>query len=196
MTGSEHIHMNLETEGGRERMKLNEAIVFVHENVEMMQSVEKYSANGWACVDGRVTGNVGRLTAPDGVLGIEYAVIAGLQAYERKHGQLGIDFNDLTRAIEDKFGGMSCHTDGHAIHDGKTRICAGCGHCNGALESAEDYGIDVESLSNDIQTAAKRQLGVTLRRWAKGLPVYRVSGDEEGVISVVLIADDAATMLA
>lgn len=260
-------------------MDLNKATRFVLENVQKVPSCERYDADGWACVDGRVTGNVDRLTAPSGTLGFEFAVFAGVEAHEEKHGQLEIDFDHLIRVIEDRFGGMSCHTDGHAIHDGKTRICAGCGHCNGALEGPEDYGlreyrdrllaridalrnrgvnpevllgehnemavfvmeesaddmslimsgtgrdgeqafichfdvwihvvgslasevakcatgVDVKSLSEDIRTAAKRQLGVTLRRLAKGLPVYRVSGDEEGVISVVLIADDAATMLA
>lgn len=270
-------HQPVATNGGRERMRLADAIRFVRENARDMLSDGKFSAKRWACVDGRIVENDNRFTAPGGALGIKYAVIGGLQAYEKKHGSVGIEFDRLSKAIESVFGGMSFHTDTHAIHNGKTRISAGCGHCNGALEMAEEYGlehyshlleahidelkdrgispeilsgshnekavfviaqsIDGKSLAlsgtgqdgwqafichledwlevvaslackvvecasvevNEvrlckyIKAAAKRQLGVTLRRLAEGLPVYCVSRNEDGIISVELMTEDAAT---
>jgi hypothetical protein len=266
-----------ETNGGRERMRLDAAIQFVNENKSEMPSDGKFCAKRWACVDGRIAENDNRFTAPGGALGIKYAVIGGLQTYEKKHGSVGIAFDHLTDAIESKFGGMTCHSDDHSVNGGKTRISAGCGHCNGALEMAEEYGlehyahlleahidelkergvspeilsgnhneeavfviaqslngksltlpgmgkdgrqafichlddwlevvgslahevakcatgsINVERLSKYIKAAAKRQLGVTLRRLAEGLPVYRISRDEAiGTINVDLMAEDAA----
>jgi hypothetical protein len=113
----------------------------VHKNVREMPSDNKLNAKNWACVDGRI-GESGRFAGPGGALGIKYAVIGGLQAYEKKHGSVGIVFDRLTKAIENVFGGMSLHTDSDAISAGKTRISAGCGHCNGALERAEEYGVE------------------------------------------------------
>lgn len=256
-------------------MRLAGAIQFVHDNARKMSSDGKFSAKRWACVDGRITENDNRFTAPGGALGIKYAVIGGLQIYEEKHGSVGIAFDRLTDAIESKFGGMTCHSDDHAISDGQSRISAGCGHCNGALEMAEEYGLEhyahllkahidelkergvspevltghhneeavfviaqsangqsltlpgtgkngrqafvchledwlavVGSLASEvakcangvdtvrlckyIQAAAKRQLGKTLQRLARGLPVYRVFRGKNNTIDVELVAEDAA----
>jgi hypothetical protein len=275
MIETEHKPMTIR----RERMRLDAAVQFVNENKKAMPSDGKFSAKRWACVDGRIADNDNRFTAPGGALGIKYAVMGGLQTYEKKHGSVGIAFDRLTDAIESKFGGMSFHTDTHAIANGKTRISGGCGHCSGALEMAEEYGlehyahlldahideikyrvspeilfgshneeavfviaqsangksltlpgtgkdgrqafichledwlevvsslayevvkcatgnVDAERLSKYIKAAAKRQLGATLRRLAEGLPVYRVSRDQAGAISVELIAEDAAKAIA
>lgn len=280
MNESEHQPVKPENNGGRERMRLDAAIQFVNENKGEMPSDGKFCAKRWACVDGRISDNDNRFAAPGGGLGIKYAVIGGLQAYEKKHGSVGIEFDRLSKTIESVFGGMSFHTDTHAIHNGKNRISGGCGHCNGALEMAEEYGLEhyahlleahidelkergvsPEVLSGNhneeavfviskavngqsltlpgtgkdgrqafvchledwlevvaslackvaecasvevnevrlckyIKAAAKRQLGVTLRRLAEGLPVYRVFRDEVGAISVELMTEDASTAFA
>lgn len=263
-------------------MRLAEAIQFVEENVREMESGDRFDAEHWACVDGRIAENYDRFTAPGGVLGIEYAVIGGLQAYEKECGSVGIMFDRLSNAIEKKFGGMTCHSDDHSVNGGKTRISAGCGHCNGALEMAEEYGlehyahplevhidelkdrgvspeilsgshneeavfvieqsangksltlpgtgrdgrqafichlddwlevvgslvsevvncatgsVDAVKLYKYIQTAAKHQLGVTLRRLAEGLPVYHISVSQNEIrkINVELMTEDAATAFA
>lgn len=259
-------------------MLLTEAVQFVQQNAQETSSDRKFRADGWACVDGRV-GESGRFAGPGGALGIKYAIIGGLQIYEKKHGLQGIVFDHLAKAIEDKFGEMTCHSDTHAIDAGKSRISAGCGHCNGALEMAEEYGlehyshlleahidelkergvrpevltgshneeavfvitqsanghsltlpgtskdgrqafichledwlevvgslasevvkcangVDIARLRKYVRATAKRQLGVTLRRLAEGLPVYRVFRDGSGTISVELMAEDAATAFA
>jgi len=268
------------SKGGRKRMRLEEVVAFVNDNKREILSGDKFKAGCWACVDGRIVENDGRFTAPGGVLGIMYAVVGGLQAYEEEYGSVGIAFGRLTKAIEGKFGGMTFHSDTHIHNHGKpARVSAGCGHCNGALDMADQYGLEryvrlledhidkfkkrgvhpevlhgehnetavlVISKSNGksftlpgtgkgkngqqafichlddwletvtslalevikcadkeingarlrehIVAAAKRQLGVTLRRLANGLPVYRVFCNEAGAIDVELMADAAETI--
>lgn len=263
-------------------MRLEDATLFVCENVRRIPSNGKFCAKSWGCVDGRERREEedDHFAGPGGALGIKYAVIAGLQAYEKEHGSLGIVFDRLTREIENKLGGMSCHSDADAIDSGESHISAGCGHCSGALKMSEEYGLEryahfLEEHINDlknrgvspkvlkekhneqavfviskavngqsitlpgtgndgrqafichledwlevvswlasvvaecasvkvnegrlckyIRAAAKRQLGVTLRRLAEGLPVYHVSRDGAGVISVELMTEDAATAFA
>jgi hypothetical protein len=254
-------------------MRLDKAVKFVLDNVCKIPSAIKFCVNGWSCIDSRVL-EVERFAAPGDVLGFLLAVLAGLQLYERAHGPIGVAFDCVTNTIEEELGGMSFHTDTHAIKDGKTSVIAGCGHCNNVLAMTDEYGVDsfareleeyieklkvrvlpkvlegdrkkeqavfvisqavngstltlpgtgkdgqrafichledwldeVVSLASKVahivgmnetkfcecvRVAARHHLKVTLSCLAGGLPVYLVSCDESGEISVKLIADDAA----
>lgn len=271
--------VELKNNGGTSRMRLQDALRFVQENARLMPSKERLRASHWSCVDGRIKQS-GRFAAPGGALGIKYALIGGVQQYEKNHGSLGIAFDRLTKAVEKALNGMTCHSDTHAVHAGKARISAGCGHCNGAIDLADQYGVeryvnllidhvndmkargmrpevlsgdhgeravlvisrsaaseptvtlpgtgkdgtqafichledwlqtiedlapivakcaakspDLNSLKECVKAAAQRQLGVTLGRLAKGLPMYRVE-HRNGEFVVELMVEDAATIAA
>ncbi len=263
-------------------MRLAEAVQFVYENAREVKfgDKDKLSAEYWGCVDDR-NEEADCLAGPGGPLGLKYAVVGGLQMYEQKHGVSGITFDRLTRAVEGALGGMTFHSDTKAMREGKSRISAGCGHCDGAIEMADQYGlehfvhlleahvdelkkrgvrpkvldgshnaeavfvvdkadngqltitlpgtskdgrqafichledwldvvsrlssevakcadvnINAERLCKYIVAAAKRQLGVTLKRLANGLPVYRVFRDQFNAIRVELMSEDAAGVIA
>jgi hypothetical protein len=122
-------------------MRIEDAFRFVLDNVCEMPSAIKFCVDGWGCIDSRVA-EVRRFAAPGDVLGFLLAVLAGLQLYECTHGPVGVVFDHLIRTIEEELGGVSFHSDTHAIREGKTSVIAGCGHCSSVLEMTDEYGLD------------------------------------------------------
>lgn len=258
-------------------MRLEDARRFVCENVSEVSSGE-FSVEDSSCIDDR-TKEGKRFAIPGDRVGFIGVVAGALKLYEKTHGLIGIEFGRVAKAIGSVLGGMTCHTDADAISNGNISIIAGCAHCSGILEMADEYGVgdyarpirayinDLEdcvspkvldgehrpeavfliakadnsqpaitlpgtgkngqalvchledwleaatslapaimrcaansvnevTLRECIKIVAKRQLGVTLRHLAEGLPVYRVSRDESGAISVELMSEDAATAIA
>lgn len=121
---------------------LPKARAFVEQNiVELPQEATPLQSKYLACIDGRVK-DAHKFRVPGGALGIEFAVFAGLEKWEEYNvalESLNIKPEDTSRIIEQTLGGMSCHSDTHAEHKGNKFPCAGCGHCNGALQNPNTY---------------------------------------------------------
>lgn len=126
----------------RKHMSLEEAILFLQENCEIVAPENQFGitdADGWRCVDGRVTGPNYRYAAPGGTLGFLFAVLAGVEAWALETKRPLPDFDLVQKVVSTVFPAMTYHTDSHA-HD--SLPCAGCGHCAGALAEPGQYGID------------------------------------------------------
>lgn len=138
----EQVLHNKQRERGGRHFTLADAERFVKQNAARMEKgIASLTAENWACVDGRVT-KAGRFAGPGGALGIMFAVFAGLEKWKKEHAPaLDLDLSKISGIVETALAGMTCHTDTHAVHDGKTLACAGCGHCKGALENPADYGL-------------------------------------------------------
>lgn len=131
------------TEKTKNMFTFEQAEKFVKENAKPIgERVSRNNARGWKCVDGRTT-DAERFAGPGGALGIMFAVFAGVEKWQREKAPAGLNFDpeEISRVVGSFLGEMSCHTDSYAVHDGQTLACAGCGHCNGALEKPADYGL-------------------------------------------------------
>lgn len=158
-------------------MKLAEAVQFVHENMREISSDCKFRAENLGCIDDRDESDH-RFKIPGAGIGLVGVVAATLRLYEKMHGQTGVAFDRLTKAIEGALGGMSCHTDTDAISKGKTSIVAGCGHFSGIIEMSDEYGVGDFARLMDVYVADLKNRGVN--------PDVLKSG--HGAEAVILIA--------
>ncbi len=107
--------------------------------------IEAFNSKSWRCIDGR-DNRGGLLAYPGGALGL----FAVLRAVFKEQ-----DSKELLNFFENKMGQITYHTDEHAIEQGKTMACAGCGYAGLLIKHGDEYGLDGNKLLDDIHMNEK-----------------------------------------
>ncbi|GEM_PF-2266929 len=128
-----------------EAMRYEDAREFVQANHFAIEAIPEAN-QPWnlRCVDDRENrtheNGLPDIAIPGAGLGLVMDAFAGLNLLEKEKGvTIHIDAKRIVEVVEGVVGEISFHTDEDNIREDNPLICAGCGHCAGAIKDPEAY---------------------------------------------------------
>ncbi len=187
----------------KKMMGVPEADAYVRRNLSLVQTrkVDGHYAPIIRCIDGRRTANPDQLGAvlslpqegaisfPGGGIGVAALILSGLNvAFIEPWAKAGderaesarraFSFDRLMDCLERAMGGMSCHTDDHAVED--ELACAGCGHAMALLNGG--YGLGDAYRAEMTEYLKKLKLRALQDEEGVSVEVYHGSHIESAVL--------------